>query len=137
MSEINCEGSCLLIFYNHTSITYSVFSPFRFFAIICQKLTLKYKKWRRKGVLIVKTLKQQVIGQGRRNTEINNPEEHSQGPIRNSKIPSYDSMLAVVVVTFAAIYVATDKSVIQMLLGELKCSHRSILKPGEFHGGMR
>lgn len=45
-------------------------------------------------------------------------------------------MLAVVVVTFAAIYVATDKSVIQMLLGELKCSHRSILKPGEFHGGM-
>lgn len=45
-------------------------------------------------------------------------------------------MLAVVVATFAAIYVATDKSVIQMLLGELKCSHRSILKPGEFHGGM-
>lgn len=45
-------------------------------------------------------------------------------------------MLAVIVVTFAAIYVATDKSVIQMRLGELKCSHRSILKPGEFHGGM-
>ena len=81
-------------------------------------------------------MKKQVIGQDRRNTEISNPEEQNEGPIRNPKISSYDSMLAVVVVTFAAIYVATDKSVIQMLLGEFKCSHRSILKPGEFHGGM-